>query len=142
MSNQQSGQLPSNLAPSNARGPGPSDDSKETLEQALASFQSTLNDGERLKLQQMKESPCDAGSIIQFTHELDGLDANRRGKSVATTLHSLFQSVEQFYQIADTYVSSHPEIAALVWGSVKLAFMVCTALLSIYGSIDTGRLTA
>ncbi|KAF4809346.1 Vegetative incompatibility protein HET-E-1 [Colletotrichum siamense] len=42
---------------------------------------------------------------------------------MATTSHSLLQSVEQFYQIIETYVSSHPEIAALMWGSVKLAFM-------------------
>ncbi|KAF4924754.1 Vegetative incompatibility protein HET-E-1 [Colletotrichum viniferum] len=42
---------------------------------------------------------------------------------MATASHSLLQSVEQFYQIIETYVSSHPEIAALVWGSVKLAFM-------------------
>lgn len=124
MSFQRPRQSPSSLIAGNAGDSRTSDDGKKNLELALASFQSTLNDEERVKLQRMKGSPCDAVSVTQFTHELDRLDTGRRGKSMVTTSHSLLQSVVQFYHIAETYVSSQPEIAALVWGSVKLAFMV------------------
>nr|XP_036581868.1 nacht domain protein [Colletotrichum truncatum]KAF6790425.1 nacht domain protein [Colletotrichum truncatum] len=124
MSSGQSLQSPGNHLARRFNSPGPPDSDEEVLEQALATFQAALTDDERTKLQQTKGSPCDAGSIIQFTHALDSQDPARRGKSMATNLYSLFQSVQQFYQIVDTYVSSHPEIAALVWGSVKLTFMV------------------
>lgn len=114
MSFQRPRQSPSSLIAGNAGDSRTSDDGKKNLELALASFQSTLNDEERVKLQRMKGSPCDAVSVTQFTHELDRLDTGRRGKSMVTTSHSLLQSVVQFYHIAETYVSSQPEIAALV----------------------------
>ncbi|KAH0440651.1 hypothetical protein CcaCcLH18_02321 [Colletotrichum camelliae] len=52
--------------------------------------------------------------------------------SFQSTLYDEERGVEQFYQIADTYVSSHPEIAALVWGSVKLAFMILSNFTSYF----------
>lgn len=100
-------------------------DAHPGLEQALLVFQANLTDEERTRLQRMKGSSCDADAVLRFTHDLDGVNPARRGKSIATRLYSLIQTAQQFYQIADTYVSSHPEIAALVWGSVKLTFLVC-----------------
>ncbi|CCF36400.1 hypothetical protein CH063_07983 [Colletotrichum higginsianum] len=84
----------------------------------------TLTDVERAKLQSLKGTSCDADSVITFTADLDRANPARKGRSIATRLFSLLQIVQQFNQVVDTYVSSHPEIAALVWGSVKLAFTV------------------
>jgi hypothetical protein len=39
-------------------------------------------------------------------------------------LHSVLQSVREFSAVIDTFVSSHPEIAALVWGGLKLTIQV------------------
>jgi hypothetical protein len=100
-----------------------SDDVKE-LEDTIACFQAILSDDERIQLQQLKKTSHDAQSIITFTAELDRLDGKRRGKSVASRLASFLQTVEQFTPIIDTYVQSNPEIAALIWGSIKLTFMV------------------
>ncbi|KAM0542202.1 hypothetical protein ACHAPJ_012894 [Fusarium lateritium] len=93
------------------------------LEAKIAGFQAILNDDDRKKLYELKATSHDAQSIITFTAELDRSDANRRGKSVASRLASFLQTIEQFTPVIDTYVQSNPEIAALIWGSIKLTFM-------------------
>ncbi|KAF6792354.1 hypothetical protein CMUS01_16176 [Colletotrichum musicola] len=107
-------------------------DPQPGLEHALLVFQANLTDDERTRLQRMKGSSCDADAVLRFTHDLDGVNPARRGKSIATRLYSLIQIAQQFYQIADTYVSSHPEIAALVWGSVKLTFLILANFTSYF----------
>lgn len=94
------------------------------LENALKAFRDVLTDEERERLRDEMAVSRDAGQVIAFTASLDLVDPYRRGRSIATRLHSILQTVLQFSQVVDTYVSSHPEIAALVWGSVRLAFTV------------------
>ncbi|TQN69704.1 hypothetical protein CSHISOI_05772, partial [Colletotrichum shisoi] len=106
--------------------PSHQDGNQDGLKHALAVFQATLTDGERAKLQSLKGTSRDADSVITFTADLDRANPARKGRSIATRLFLLLQIVQQFNQIVDTHVSSHPEIAALVWGSVKLAFTVRT----------------
>ncbi|TIC99209.1 hypothetical protein CH35J_006445 [Colletotrichum higginsianum] len=103
------------------------DGNQDGLKHELAVFQATLTDVERAKLQSLKGTSCDADSVITFTADLDRANPARKGRSIATRLFSLLQIVQQFNQVVDTYVSSHPEIAALVWGSVKLAFTIMIA---------------
>ena len=94
------------------------------LENDIANFQAILSDADRKKLHALKTASHDAQSIITFTAELDSVDPNRRGKSAASRLASCLQTIEQFTPIINTYISSNPEIAALIWGSVKLTFKV------------------
>ncbi|KAJ4253487.1 hypothetical protein NW757_005439 [Fusarium falciforme] len=95
------------------------------LENTIARFQAILTDDDRKNLQQLKTEPHDAQSIIMFTASLDRFDPKRRGKSVASRLASFLQTIEQFTPIVNTYIQSNPEIAALVWGSVRLTFQAC-----------------
>lgn len=95
------------------------------LENAVAHFQATLTDDDRKRLQGLKNLPHDAQSIIVFTAELDMQQSgNRRGKSIASRLTSFLQIIQQFTPIIDTYIQSNPDISALIWGSIKLTFMV------------------
>ncbi|KAG5664903.1 hypothetical protein KAF25_008637 [Fusarium avenaceum] len=110
-----------------------SDDVKE-LEITIACFQAILSDDERIQLQQLKKTSHDAQSIITFTAELDRLEGKRRGRSVASRLASFLQTVEQFTPIIDTYIQSNPEIAALIWGSIKLTFMFLANFTSYFQS--------
>jgi hypothetical protein len=97
------------------------------LKDAVAHFQAMLTDDDRIRLQGLKKLPHDAQSIIAFTAELDRQrDGNRRGKSIASRLTSFLQIVQQFTPIIDTYIQSNPDISALIWGSIKLTFMVYT----------------
>ncbi|KAF5019806.1 hypothetical protein F66182_8175 [Fusarium sp. NRRL 66182] len=101
-----------------------SSEAAKELENSIAGFQAILTDQDRKQLHQLKSTSHDAQSIITFTAELDRLDTSRRGKSVASRLASFLQTIEQFTPIVDTYVQSNPDIAALIWGSIKLTFLL------------------
>ena len=98
----------------------------ESLESALSEFASALDDNERKQLHQIKGVP-DASAALLFTAKLDASNSVRRGKSIGARAYSMLQSIQQFSAIVDTFVSAHPEIAALVWGSVKLTVLVSLA---------------
>ncbi|KAL2690157.1 hypothetical protein Neosp_004225 [[Neocosmospora] mangrovei] len=106
----------------------------EDLENDIARFQAILTDDDRKNLQQLKTEPHDTHSIIMFTASLDRFDPKRRGKSVASRLASFLQTIEQFTHIVETYIQSNPEIAALVWGSVKLTFQLLANFTSYFQS--------
>ncbi len=94
-----------------------------SLEEAILEFQDALTLDQKKQLQVIKAVP-DAAAVIAFSAELDRTNAKRQKSGVATRLYTLLQSVQQFSNIVDTFVSSHPKIAALVWGSVKLTMLV------------------
>jgi hypothetical protein len=94
------------------------------LETAVARFQARLKDDQRRRLQSLKSTAHDTQAVIVFTAELDRVDSNRRGKSIASRLSSFLQTIQQFFPAVDTFVSSNPNLAALIWGSVRLTFLV------------------
>ncbi|KAF9772357.1 hypothetical protein IL306_009935 [Fusarium sp. DS 682] len=104
------------------------------LETAVASFQARLNDDQRTRLQSLKSTPHDIQAVIVFTAELDRADPKRRGKSIATRLSSFLQTIQQFFPAIDVFVSSNPDLAALIWGSVKLTFLILTNFTSYFES--------
>ncbi|KAK7932237.1 hypothetical protein PG985_002949 [Apiospora marii] len=111
---------------------GPSS-KQSALEGATLAFQNVLDDDQRRKLLMMRQgSVPDAGAILMFTAQLDSINKNRKGRSFATPLHKFLTSIRDFCGIIDTYVSAHPEIAALVWGSVKLTMMLVANFASYY----------
>ena len=93
------------------------------LNEAVDDFQRILTEDQRTELKNIKSIP-DADAVLVFTAQLDSSQHNRRGRSIATRLHSVLQSVREFSTIIDTFVSSNPEITALIWGSVKLTIQV------------------
>lgn len=98
-------------------------DEQKTLEDAVGEFQTVLSPEERRAfgaLQAMHNS----GSVLEFVADLDFKNKVRGGRGVAQRLHSVLESVQAFSGVVDTFVSSNPEIAALVWGSVKMAMQV------------------
>ncbi|KAF4468594.1 hypothetical protein FALBO_4514 [Fusarium albosuccineum] len=79
------------------------------LETAVAGFQAQLKDSERTRLKSLQTTPPNAQSIIEFTEQLD--DAT-----------------------IDTFVSSNPETAGLIWGSIKLTFLILANFTSYFKS--------
>ncbi|KAF9771858.1 hypothetical protein IL306_010475 [Fusarium sp. DS 682] len=71
----------------------------------------------------MKGVQYDTRSIITFTAELDGADPRRRGKSIATRLATLLQIIQQFVPVVDTFIQSNPDLAALIWGAMRVTFL-------------------
>ncbi|KAJ2987304.1 hypothetical protein NUW58_g4580 [Xylaria curta] len=95
----------------------------QALQDAVYNFRNVLDDNQRRELDAMKPIP-DANSILVFTARLDCVDPNRRGRSFSSRLHTILLAVRNFCSIVDTFTSSHPEIAALVWGSIKLTMLL------------------
>ncbi|KAI1740288.1 hypothetical protein F4680DRAFT_115030 [Xylaria scruposa] len=101
------------------------------LQDAINDFRNVLDEEQRRELAQLKPVP-DADHILVFTAQLDAIDRNRRGRSFSSRLHTILLSVRNFCSIVDTFVSSHPEIGALVWGSIKLTMLVISNYASYY----------
>ncbi|RYP31383.1 hypothetical protein DL768_011176 [Monosporascus sp. mg162] len=107
----------------------------KSLQNAIREFQNILTDEQRRQLDETGPVP-EADSILRFTAELDSRDKDRRGPSIASRLYRVLLSVRDFCSIIDTFVSSHPEIAALVWGSVKLSMQVIVNYTSYFEVIS------
>jgi hypothetical protein len=90
---------------------------------ALRDFQDILSPEQKRYLLAQTTVP-DAAAVIILTSEIDNENAMRRSRCVATRLFGFLESVQQFSSIVDTFVSSNPNIAAVMWGSVKLAILV------------------
>lgn len=103
---------------------------------AITGFEGVLSDPERAELRKMRNVP-DADAILVFTAELDASHRNRRGPSYASRLHTVLASVGSYCGIIETCVSSHPEIAALVWGTMKLTMLVLTNFTSFYAATSS-----
>ena len=94
-----------------------------SLEQAIEDFQTILTDDERRNLSSIG-SIKDPDTVRIFTAQLDRENQLKKGRGIAGRLSSVLQSVQTFSAVIETFVSSNPDIAALVWGSVKLAILV------------------
>lgn len=94
---------------------------------AILDFQRTLTDDQRRELKSIKAVP-DADAVLIFTAELDSLNRNRKGRSIASRLYSVLQSVRDFSAVVETFHSTHLGIAPLLWGSVKLTMLVSLSL--------------
>ncbi|KAH0435885.1 hypothetical protein CcaCcLH18_04667 [Colletotrichum camelliae] len=105
------------------------------LHEAVGEFRKTLNDDQRSDLDKLKGIP-DADAALVFTAQLDWSATQRNSPSKGTRLISALQYVRDSSVVIDTFVSSHPEIAALVWGSVKLTMQVVINFASYYERVS------
>jgi hypothetical protein len=94
-----------------------------SLKESLKQFREVLTPEQQNQLQGPGIVP-DAATVIRFTAELDAENAKRRSRCVASRLLTVLESIQQFSSIVDTFIQSNPEVAALIWGSVKLALLV------------------
>ncbi|KAI6747494.1 hypothetical protein HG530_015874 [Fusarium avenaceum] len=108
---------------------------RESLEHAINDFQTILTDDQRRKLSNIGAIQ-DPDTVRIFTAQLDRESQLRKGRGIAGRLSSILQSVQRFSTVVDTFVSSRPEIAALVWGSVKLAMLIAVNYTSYFESLS------
>lgn len=102
---------------------GPSAGPTKVLEDAVEDFQTILTDDQRRKLRSIGEVR-DVDTVMVFAAQLDRENQLKKGRGIASRLLSVLECVQTFSTVVETFVSSNPEIAALVWGSIKLAMLV------------------
>ncbi|KAH8205298.1 hypothetical protein TruAng_000545 [Truncatella angustata] len=93
------------------------------LQDAIADFKGVLTDDWLQKFRDVQAVP-NADAVLVFTAQLDSVNRSRRGQSYASRVHSFLSSVRSFCGVVDTFASVKPEVAALVWGSVKLTMEI------------------
>lgn len=90
---------------------------------AINGFQAVLTPEQKAQFLAQSRKP-DATSVITFMTKIDDENATRQQRGVSSRLFGVLESIRCFSDIVDTLVSSHPQIAALVWGSVKFVIHV------------------
>lgn len=72
-----------------------------------------LSTSQKSHLQALNSTP-DVHAVLTFTAEIDMENAKRRSRGVASRLVGILQSIQQFSSVVETFVSSNPNIAALI----------------------------
>ncbi|KXJ93423.1 hypothetical protein Micbo1qcDRAFT_203500 [Microdochium bolleyi] len=105
------------LFPMTSRTKRAANDPWKSLNDALISSSNILAVDQR---EVLRNCPLeqDVDKVMVFTVELDQKAKSMKGRSVATRLHAVLEAMFLFTTMVDTFVSSHPEVAALVRGSV------------------------
>ncbi|KAL8991816.1 MAG: hypothetical protein Q9169_007626 [Polycauliona sp. 2 TL-2023] len=105
------------------------------LAQALDEYEKILTADEKIQLR--GQGAPDALAAINFTTTIDRECSNRRRRCMGPRLITFLETVQQFSGVVDTFVSSHPEFAALVWGGVKLTLRVANNFASYFDQLST-----
>lgn len=89
----------------------PTADPTASLVSALHDFESVLSEEEKHHYNTNTSAACQL-SVIAFVADVDA--GNRGQRCVAPRLCTFLENTQQFVGIVDTFVSSKPQIAALV----------------------------
>ena len=92
------------------------------LKKALNDYERILSPSERDQF--LAQTKPDTTAAINLTTLIDKNSSSRHGQCMGTRLTTFLGSLQQFSATVDTFTSSHPEVAGLVWGGVKLALLV------------------
>ncbi|KAJ5911088.1 uncharacterized protein N7473_000391 [Penicillium subrubescens] len=74
-------------------------------------------------------------SINEFVRIIDESKSKTTMRCMGSRLCTFLDKTQQFAGVADTFVSSNPSIAALVWGSVKMAILTANNVASYFEKV-------
>ncbi|CAI7590492.1 unnamed protein product [Penicillium glandicola] len=115
---------------------GQGEDPTQSLHTALENFRNTLTEEQNRAFQESTTAP-DAASVIEFVAQIDARNSSTRRRCVAPRLCSFLEATQQFTDVVDTFISSNPIIAALVWGGVKTAILTASNVASYFDKVTS-----
>ncbi|KAG8525640.1 uncharacterized protein KY384_000400 [Bacidia gigantensis] len=101
------------------------------LSQALHEYETILSDEERFRLH--SQGPPDAMAAIKLTTLIDEKCNSDRRQCMGPRLITFLESVQQFNNVVDGFVSSRPEVAALAANNLTTYFDQLSTLLMNIG---------
>ena len=107
-----------------------------SLKQALADFGDILTEEQKRQFQANSTKP-DVSSVIAFVGEVDANNSSSTRRCVAPRLYTFLDALQQFSRVVETFVSSNPAIAALIWGGVKTAILTASNIVSYFDKITS-----
>ncbi|CAG8127828.1 unnamed protein product [Penicillium salamii] len=111
-------------------------DPTTALKEALMKFEVTLTE-EQKRLYQVSATKPDVASVIAFVAEIDANNNSTIRRCVAPRLCTFLEATQQFSDVVGTFISSNPQIAALVWGGVKTAILTASNITSYFGKVTS-----
>lgn len=69
-----------------------------------------------------------AAQLIKDIENFEAVKKHPRLKKCIKKIEKFGNSLQPYFKVVDTFVSSHPEWAAIAWGAIRLLFQVCNAL--------------
>lgn len=103
---------------------------------ALREFEESLSEEQRNQYHESISKP-DTSNVIKFVAKVDDNNKSRASRCVAPRLHTFLDKTQQFVGVVDTFVSSKPQVAALIWGSIKTAVLVVSHVSSYFDKVTT-----
>jgi hypothetical protein len=94
------------------------------LTAALNEFRQALTPDQTDQLISSLSHPPTADDVVRLTEQVTRPNAGRKSRLFATRIQGLLESVQQYRNIIDTCTGPN-QIAALVWGGLKLVLLVC-----------------
>jgi hypothetical protein len=97
------------------------------LQDAVHAFQNNLETKHRIEFDKQLSAAGnvgDASTVINLVMKLDQTARESKGRCFGSRLHFILESVNKFSRVVSTFVSSNPETAALVGGSVQFTLLV------------------
>ncbi|KAH8591415.1 hypothetical protein B0O99DRAFT_744597 [Bisporella sp. PMI_857] len=79
----------------------------------------------------------DVASVIAFVGQIDANNSSTTRRCVAPRLCTFLEATQQLSGVVDTFVSSNPTIAALVWGGVKTAILTASNVASYFDKVTS-----
>ena len=110
------------------------------LSKAVADFQAILTNEERLEFSQRDSAgqpQSDAESAMLLVSRIDADNSKRFSRFLAPKLLSFLDCAHQFTAIIDTFVSANPNLAALVWGGIKVTMLVTSNFAKFFEKLST-----
>ncbi|KAI0514613.1 hypothetical protein F5B22DRAFT_224871 [Xylaria bambusicola] len=107
---------------------------EDELQNAVSQFRTVLTQDQQIELLSVNAIP-DAESIVTYTAALDAENRGRKGRSVGSRVYNVLRSVRDFSEVVGIFVSSNPQTAALVWGSIRLTIQIILNYTSYYEAV-------
>lgn len=115
------------------------------LQAALTEFENALSDDQR-RIFEASSSKPDVESATLLVANIAAGHQGTQGRHLWKRLSTFLQATQQFTSIVDTFISSNPTIAALVWGTVKTTLLAAGNAASYFDHVtstimEIGRLS-
>ncbi|KAJ5611805.1 hypothetical protein N7528_008910 [Penicillium herquei] len=110
------------------------EDPTKSLTRALQRFQDVLSPEQQKEFQSVSAVP-DAAGVWFFVAKLDAENSSKTRTSISPRLCTFLSATQQFAGAVETFVSSNPKIAALVWGGIKTAIVIASNVASYFDKV-------
>jgi len=91
---------------------------------ALSAFQQILTPDQTAQLRAFSSPAPTPDDVVRLTQQITEANASRKSRLFASRLQGFLSSIQQYCKIIDTCAGPN-QIAALVWGGIKLVLLVC-----------------